>query len=603
MVNLADPQTWNLYAYITDNPTGLTSDRDGEHNPVMWSRFAWRLCPVFFLTAVVFAAPAETRPHKKQKPFNLRVERNVVQVRVVVRNKHGRPIPNLVKGDFLLFDNGKPQVITNFSVENARGAAAPAKNSPGTSVAPPPKSTSIPTRFVGLLFDDMDMKSEQIARVRTAAEHFLDSSLKPGDRVGLFTTSGQDEVGFTADHTKLRKALLRLQPNGLFNKAGNECPDLSDYEAYQIDQLKNHQALAVATQQVVDCKCGGNLRICFGAALAAKTAAREQWSEADSQARYSLRGLEHLVARLSVLPGQRVLVLASPGFLAESERQMISEIIDRAVRAGVVINALDSRGLYTIIPGGGDTHLGPALPLAFQGWMAQIQSASALQDGAVLEELADGTGGVYFHNSNDLDMGFREAGSEPEASYLLAFSPNDLKANGKYHKLKVKLAKGVGRGGWSLQARKGYFAPGSSVTSAQQVKQAINGAVFSQSNQHGLPIQVETKLAQAGSPMSQLTVVTHLNAQALHFVTEGGRSVDTVKFVTVIFDDNGNYVNGKVRTVQFHLGDPLLKQILAQGLAVPMRFQLPPGTYIVRVVVRDGNGTLAATSRTVQAKL
>jgi VWFA-related protein len=72
-----------------------------------------------------------------------------------------------------------------------------------------------------------------------------------------------------------------------------------------------------------------------------------------------------------------------------------------------------------------------------------------------MAELADGTGGTYFHNSNDLDAGFRKLTLAPEYLYLLEFTPQDVKQDGSYHRLKVK----VDESGLKLQARRGYYAP------------------------------------------------------------------------------------------------------------------------------------------------
>ena len=72
-----------------------------------------------------------------------------------------------------------------------------------------------------------------------------------------------------------------------------------------------------------------------------------------------------------------------------------------------------------------------------------------------MAELADGTGGTYFHNSNSLEEGFRNLMSGPSSLYLLAFSPADMKSNGAYHALRVK----VSQNRLKVQARRGYFAP------------------------------------------------------------------------------------------------------------------------------------------------
>jgi hypothetical protein len=68
--------------------------------------------------------------------------------------------------------------------------------------------------------------------------------------------------------------------------------------------------------------------------------------------------------------------------------------------------------------------------------------------------LAASTGGLFFHNNNDLDLGLREHCLLPEYSYSLAFVPPGA-PDGKYHPLKVRLKQS---GGYEVQARPGYFA-------------------------------------------------------------------------------------------------------------------------------------------------
>jgi VWFA-related protein len=73
----------------------------------------------------------------------------------------------------------------------------------------------------------------------------------------------------------------------------------------------------------------------------------------------------------------------------------------------------------------------------------------------VMAELADATGGTYFHNSNDLDAGLKAVTAFPECVYTLELALDGVKQNGSYHRLSVK----VDREGAQLQARHSYFAP------------------------------------------------------------------------------------------------------------------------------------------------
>jgi VWFA-related protein len=132
-------------------------------------------------------------------------------------------------------------------------------------------------------------------------------------------------------------------------------------------------------------------------------------------------------------------------FIAEDQAQV--EILDMAVRSDVMINALDPRGLVS------------PLDIRTKGFDPQAlayKELSDTQESAVLDELADGTGGTFFHNNNDLAEGFRRVAASPEYSYVLAFSPQDLKNDGRFHKLKVTVNRGAKL---TVQARKGYYAP------------------------------------------------------------------------------------------------------------------------------------------------
>jgi VWFA-related protein len=78
----------------------------------------------------------------------------------------------------------------------------------------------------------------------------------------------------------------------------------------------------------------------------------------------------------------------------------------------------------------------------------------SLAEGA-MASLADGTGGTFFHNSNDLDTGFKALAEGPGTVYLLELSLDGVKPDGTYHHMKVKLD----RTGLDLNARRGYFMP------------------------------------------------------------------------------------------------------------------------------------------------
>ena len=66
-----------------------------------------------------------------------------------------------------------------------------------------------------------------------------------------------------------------------------------------------------------------------------------------------------------------------------------------------------------------------------------------------------GTGGVFFHNSNDLEAGLKQLTEVPECHYVLELPIGDVKRNNALHRLEVKVA----RSGVGVAARRGYFIP------------------------------------------------------------------------------------------------------------------------------------------------
>jgi len=380
----------------------------------------------------------------------LRVDVKLVPVSVVLRDSSGRAVGNLRKEDFQLFDNGKPQVITSFSAENnARARAHKGEwahsQTQLTSDGSPPQVV----RSVAYVFDDIHTTFEDLGRARDAAARLL-SALRPEDRAAVFTTSGQVALDFTSDRQALQTVLRSLRPHPLLS--GTHCPPVSEYMADLIANQDDRETLSIATQDAVNCAFGGMAKSPAELAQAeqvAKSTAFEILNVSSAENQSTLGVLQEVARRTAVAFGSRSIVIVSPGFLAltPDARQSIAELIDHAVRANVVVNTLDVRGLYTVgLAPNGMHPRDPVLRL-------RLDRDEASARGDVMAELAYGTGGTFFHSNNDLDEGLRRTADAPDYVYVLGFTPQKL--DGKFHKLKVKLA---GPAKLTVQARQGYYA-------------------------------------------------------------------------------------------------------------------------------------------------
>ena len=332
--------------------------------------------------------------------------------------------------------------------------------------------------------------------------------------------------------------------------------------------------------------------------------------QAEILTRSNLRELEEVVKYTSQMPGQRTVIFGSPGFLLQDDNQFqLERIIDQALRLQVVISSLDPRGLPVIarqvdaslpyIPGSSGTA---------SGAMHRMDQNREVVAGDVLAQVAEGTGGEYFHNNNDLRAGFGRLAGSPGA-YILAFAPKDLKPDGKFHQLKVTLAEK--ETGYSIQARRSYFAPRNEAeakaeakeveasNAADQGQEQIREALLSKTESAQFPVGLDAKVSPGQGETRELSLLSHVDPQSLHLQKEGDHNLDTLTFVFGVFDQKGNLVIAQQRHATVDVADGQLPEFLKAGMSVDMAFQLKPGSYRIREVVTDSEQRLTALSRNV----
>jgi VWFA-related protein len=413
-----------------------------------------------FLFCLGLVISIETQAQQPQQtaaptpPSVIKASVNEVLVPVVVRDAKGRAISNLSKSDFQVFDNGKPQTITGFTIikrateASATNSSAPspdATNSPSVS-----QPTSPPQRFVVFLFDDYNLTFSDLPNAQQAAIKALDSALAPTDVAAVLSTSGANS-GLTRDHAKLKQAILDLKVKPLLRANEHDCPSVDYYQADRIINKSDDQAFQVAVIEVMHCM----KNIAPEAAESfARTAAQRAVLLGEQNYRANLYSLRLILNKLMApLPGQHVIILVSSGFFAPGPEAVTikSEVLDIAAHTNTVINALDARGLYTTNVGAEVT---TRVDVASQRLINQYRYDSKDANADIMEELADGTGGTFYHNNNDLEAGVRTLISGADYTYLLAFSAANTRP-GAHHRLKVK----VNEPGLTIQARRSYSTP------------------------------------------------------------------------------------------------------------------------------------------------
>src|SRR6201987_6392635 len=292
---------------------------------------------------------------------------------------------------------------------------------------------------------------------------------------------------------------------------------------------------------------------------------------------------KEIVRRMTAVSGQRLIVLMSPGFLIPNREYDLSEVIDNAARLNVTISTLDARGLYTVdaLP---DVSAQPTGDPTLSGFHTSYRLQQESRQSDVLWSVANGTGGQAFANSNDLTAGFRRLVAAPETSYLIGFVPQNLKYDGRFPSLKVGL---TSKEKYAIQARSGFYAPNRLEPPADAVKQEIEEAVLSQEEQHGLPIQLHTQYYKVDATDAKLAILTHVDIGRIRFEKLDGRNKNDLTIVAALFDRNGNFVTATEKVLEMRLRDTTLERLSHTGVTVKTSFDVKPGAYLVRLVVRD----------------
>jgi VWFA-related protein len=546
--------------------------------------------------AVFAQEPAEMTSRDAPVVFRSRV--NLVQVPVVVRDAQGRAVGNLRKEDFRLADKGKPQEITQFSVET-HGKEAGARPKAGAveqaaSATAPAASSAPPDRFIVFLFDDRNLETEDLLRARAAAKRRLAAAMGPGVRAALFTSTGRGEVDFTEDIQAIQQAMDAIMPRVNGGSAFN-CDETSHYIGDNFLNRNNPQAKELLVLQVASCYPYMNGE---GVVAMARTMALRAVAAGRVDSSMALNALDRAIARLAVMPGDRRLVFVSSGFLAWDLRREEDVVIDRAVRSKVAFGALDARGLFvSMSEPRPPTSMSPAVFAKYAELRISLDTAAATAQGDVLAELANGTGGIAFQNNNDLETGFDRLTEQAEFVYVLAFSPQNLKHDGDFHSLKVA----VNGRGYTVSARRGYYAPTQLADAAEQAKEEIREAVFSRDEMRDVPIELRTQFFKPDEDTARLTTIARVDLKALRFRQAEERNWDDLTIVTALFDRNGNYVAGFTKDVSMRLKQPTFERMMNSGLSLRNTFNIIPGVYQVRLVVRDSeNQVMAAQNIAVE---
>jgi VWFA-related protein len=514
-------------------------------------------------TLVIAQTPAPPAQPGSEQPI-VRVTTRLIQLNVVAQDRHGNPVTDLTKDDFVLKDAGKEQKISVFSME--RSEAASASNVGGHVVAgqtlPPGTFTNRVERKIGavtvILFDRLNTSLADSVRAKEQLVKYI-KQMSPDDQVALYV-QGRD-LKLVHDFTRSPEALIKAvsgdKLNAINSVAADADPADSDTGNDDLDA-----AIDRANQTLSD----------FLNSM---------------RAQQTLESLQLIAQHVSNIPGRKNLVWISSGFPFSMNQDTMNIDSPRDSRdfneetqkmarfmndANMAIYAIDARGLFqTAIP-----------DASTRGNAKKMQAPGQPKVDHQYETfdiLAQRTGGKAFHNTNDITGAIKKAVEDAKVTYTIGYYPEDAKWDGQFHQLKLQCK----RSGVNIRYRPGYFATSAPPQQTTRRYTTVQQAIRADTNLNEVGFTVQLIPGQ-GSVTAKVVV----DPGNITMTEKDGKWEGSVQFLAIGGNmEKGQYDEAKTMIVNLKFPPEAHESVLKNGFTINHKFNLKPDTDQFRVAIED----------------
>jgi VWFA-related protein len=483
---------------------------------------------------------------KQQQTLQYEVSVTLKLIQVYVTDKSGKPVQDLKKEDFIVFDNGQPVVVTDFEKHSLLPLAAeiPKPAAESVSATPLPPSRALNRKFF-LFFDFAFNNQKGVVKAVKAALHFLDTQVMPGDEVALLSYSMLKGVAvheyLTTNHAKVREGVAAITSKQISGRASEieeqywqqaeEAPppargqaDKSEARILTARQesktlVENYILKMTALAKALRLEQGQKSFLLFSMGIPNSIIHGNQAGNPTN-----------LGSRYKFEPPDRVLLhLHEEMFKELSASNCAFYIFD--TREAAKVPSLFDYDERTLESGSRNIF---SVEGVFQDTTGVFRDDKTTGLNS-LKRLSDRTGGRFFSNINMYQKNLEQVQDLTGAYYVLGYSISE-QWDGRFHEIKVD----VKRKGCDVRAQSGYFNPKPfrEYSSLEKQLQLFDLAL----NEHS-PLRTPKTFSMralaydAGAGM-RLRLVSRIPKEILE-----GFNGKATEFVALIFDEGGNLVS------------------------------------------------------------
>jgi VWFA-related protein len=506
-------------------------------------------------------------------PLTAHVDVNVVNVDVTVTDRSGKPIMNLTRDDFEVFEDGKPMKVSNFSmVEKTVKSITTTPSSQQADASP-----SAPRRKLMILVDNNYLQKQERDRALRTIESYLQSNEFQGEwAVAAIGHMIEPVQPFTSDKTLLQAA---------FNKV-RHMPVSASYHEIDRSILSDQSRKGMDIGEDYD----------YGESI--RFSSREQTYRNLMTLKYTARAVAAMAQSYSADEGKKFMILVTGGienntsftnYDKGTDRQMeqlrleMVKIVDVMIReanaANFTIHVVNAktRGMQAPQHDVENRSSGMNVTnLYTQKWGSEPIDTSDVD--SIPLSVALGTGGMYLPSAN-ITESIQRIDAQTANFYSLGYTP-DHTSDRRYHTIKVR----VRRPGVTVNNRIGYY----DLSSEDRLEETLHARLTFDHVLGPLPVKVSL-----GTPHSSdrgaivLPVQADLPMEKVTLLPRDNGFVGRVHVYLSVFDDKG-------RNVGFHHQTQEVSMTSEQhdkGAEAPFRYsmnvRLQKGEFTVVITLRD----------------
>jgi VWFA-related protein len=496
-----------------------------------------------------------------QGGYVLKMNGDLVLTNVVARDtKTGEVVQGLKQSDFSIYENGKKQPIDTFDFESVDKAAplneatvsglAAGVNGKGNNAVVIAKPEDLRNhRLIVMFFDLTSMQPEDLDRSVAAAQDFLKNKMQAADLVALVSLGNTLKVDqdFTTDKDALIKEV------GVYNG--------TEGQGFALGATANSNQAEDTTGYTAD---------------------ESEYNDMNTDR--ELFALRAVAKSLEKITEKKSLLYFSGGIQRDGIENQASlrSAINAAVRANLAVYSVDTRGLQAI-SAVGDASTGSLRGTgAFNGGALLNNMNSNLATQELMTTLSVDTGGKAFLDSNDFAPAFAQVQRDTSAYYAIGFHSSDHARDGKYRKLSIK----IDRPGVKLEYRPGYYAPADFQHAGHEDRERdLEEQLASDLPATDMPVYMDAMYFRLDESHYFVPVSLIVPGSQIPFVKGGDKDKATLDIIGEVINGAKQPIGHARETVKLNL-DPSL-QARQKNIQYTTSFNLPPGTYQLKFVVRE----------------